>query len=101
MLVVHAVVPIDDDSREQALEMAADLAAQSRSESGVIEYRVTTDIEAPTQIRVFEKYEDETAFHEHLGTDHFQAFAAALPEHLAGEPSITRYDVASETDVDL
>ena len=51
--------------------------------------------------RFFERYEDEAAFDAHAETDHFQEFAAALPDLLAGEPEITRYDVDTASAVEL
>jgi len=78
-----------------------ELAEKSREEEGVIDYRVTTDVEDSNVVRIFEQYEDETAFGEHAETDHFGEFEAALPDLLAGEPTVTRFDVDSATDVEL
>jgi len=101
MIVIHAVFPIDSDSRDQALDQFRTLAEQSRTEDGILDYRVTTDIEQPNQVRIFEQYEDEAAFGSHGESDHFQAFEEQLPEFLAGEPTVTRFDVDSASDLDL
>jgi quinol monooxygenase YgiN len=52
-------------------------------------------------VRFFEQYEDENAFEAHTQTDHFQEFEAALPDLLAGEPEILRFDVESAIELDL
>lgn len=101
MIVIHAAFPIDPDHRERALDLARELAEQSRNEDGINEYRVTTDIEEPNHIRLFEEYEDEAAFGAHAESDHFQEFESELPDLLAGEPSVTRFEVESITDVEL
>lgn len=101
MLVIHATFPVDPDSREEALDLARDLAAASREEDGVIDYRVATDAEDPNLLRFFERYDDEAAFGAHAETDHFQEFEAALPDLLAGEPEVTRFDVESASPVEL
>jgi len=101
MIVIQANFPVGPDQHEQATELMQTLAAQSRSETGILEYRVTTDIEEPHTFRFFELYEDEAAFGTHGETDHFEEFEAALPELLADEPSVTRYDVDSATDLEL
>jgi quinol monooxygenase YgiN len=101
MLVIHATFPIDPDRREEATELMQTLAEHSREEDGIQEYRVTTDIESPNTFRFFERYEDEAAFGAHAQTDHFQEFEAALPDLLAGEPTVTRFDVESVSDVEL
>jgi quinol monooxygenase YgiN len=101
MLVVHAQVPLDPDSREDALEMIEDLAEQSRAEDGVIDYRATTEIGDPNTVRFIEQYEDEQALAEHAQTDHFQEFAAALPDVAAGEATGTQFAVSGSSELDL
>lgn len=101
MIVLHAAFPVDPDRREEAIDHARELAEQSRAEDGNIEYRVTTDLDEPNTIRVFEQYEDEAAFGAHAESDHFAAFEEALPDLLAGEPTVTRFDVESTSDVEL
>jgi quinol monooxygenase YgiN len=76
-------------------------ATSSRAEDGVLEYRVATDIDEENRFRFFEQYEDEAAFGAHAETEHFERFATALPDLLAGEPSVTRFDIDSTTVVEL
>jgi len=101
MLVVYAVFPIAAEHRERATELFGELAESSREEEGVIEYRVAADIDDENRFRFFEQYEDEAAFGAHAESDHFERFEAELPELLAGEPAVTRFEVASATDVEL
>jgi quinol monooxygenase YgiN len=101
MIVMHATVPIDPESREEALELISELVDHSQAEDGVVDYRAAADVDDPNLIRFFEQYEDEEAFAAHAGSEHFQEFQAALPEHLAGEPTLTRFDVDSVSDVEL
>jgi quinol monooxygenase YgiN len=99
MIVMHAELPIAPDSREDALELVEELAVESRSEDGVVDYRVTTDIESPNTVRVIEQYEDGDAVDAHMGSDHFASFQAEIAAHLAGEPELYRYEVESKTQV--
>jgi quinol monooxygenase YgiN len=99
MIVMHAEMPIDPESREAALEHVEALAQQSRAEDGVVDYRVTTDVEAPNTVRVIEQYEDADAVDAHMSSDHFQSFQAEIAAHLAGEPELYRYDVDSKSQV--
>ncbi|WP_254763653.1 putative quinol monooxygenase [Natrinema marinum] len=101
MIVVHASFPIDPDSREEALDLIADLVTESQQEDGMIDYRAATDVSDPNVVRFFERYEDEAALGAHSQSDHFREFSAALPDLLAGEPEVTRFDVESAEDVDL
>lgn len=101
MIVLHAVFPLDPAKRDDALDLIEDLAEQSRAEDGMIDYRAATDISDPNVVRFFEQYEDEAAFEAHSQTDHYEAFAAALPDLLAGEPEVHRFEVDSATQLDL
>ena len=99
MILMLAEMPVASDSRESALDLCEELAEQSRAEDGVVDYRVTTDIEAPDTVRVIEQYEDGAAVDAHMSSDHFESFQAAIAPHLAGEPELYRYEVDSETQV--
>lgn len=101
MIVLHASFPIDPEKREEALELARDLVEQSNREPGMIDYRATTDIEDGNTIRFFEQYEDADAFEAHTQTDHFQRFEEKLPDLLADEPEVVRFEVDSATELDL
>jgi quinol monooxygenase YgiN len=101
MIVLHASFPIDPDKREEALDLIEDLVEQSQAEDGMIDYRATTDVNDPNVVRFFEQYENEATFEAHTQTDHFQEFEAALPDLLAGEPEIIRFEVDSATELDL
>ena len=101
MIVLHAAFPIDPDRREEAIDLAETLVEESNQETGTIEYRATTDVTDENTIRFFERYEDAEAFESHTETDHFRNFEAALPDLLAGEPEVLRFDVEESTELDL
>lgn len=101
MIVVHAEFPIDPDRRDEAIDLMGEVAEHSRAEDGVIEYEIATDIDDPNLFRFTEQYEDEAAFGAHTESEHFAEIAAALPDLLAGEPSVTRFDVDSASEVEL
>ena len=92
-VVMHAELPIDPDSRDEALELVEELADASRTEEGVVDYRGTTDVEDSTTIRIFEQYEDDDAVDAHMSSDHFRSFQGAIGDHLDGEPKLYRFDV--------
>lgn len=101
MIVIHAAFPIASEKRDEALDQIEALVEQSQAEDGMIEYRATTDVTDPNVVRFFEQYEDAEAFEAHTQTEHFQAFEAALPELLAGDPEVLRFDVDSASELDL
>ncbi|GAB7094375.1 putative quinol monooxygenase [Halolamina litorea] len=101
MIHVHATFPIDPEKRAEALENAAELVEASRAEAGVLEYDAATDVLEPNTLRFTELYEDEDAFGAHSESEHFEAFEAELPDLLAGEPDVVRYDVSERTELDV
>lgn len=101
MIVIQATFPIAPERHDEATALLQELAEQSRTEPGVIQYRVAADIEDSNTFRFFERYEDEAAFGKHAETDHFERFESALPDLLAGEPTVTRFDAESATDLEL
>lgn len=101
MIVLHASFPIDPDRRDDALELIEVLVDRSQAEDGMIDYRATTDVKEPNVVRFFEQYEDIEAFEAHTQTAHFQEFEDALPDLLAGEPEVIRFDVDSATELEL
>jgi quinol monooxygenase YgiN len=101
MIVLHASVPVTAEARQEALATIEELVAHSREEDGTIDYRATTDVEDPNTVRFFEQYEDEAALEAHLETDHYLEFARALPDWLAGEPEVLKFEVSEATELDL
>lgn len=101
MIVLHASFPINPDKWDEALELADELVAESNTETGMIDYRATTDIQDDHTIRFFEQYEDAEALKAHNETEHFQAFEEALPELLAGDPEVVKFEVSDATKLEL
>lgn len=67
----------------------------------MIDYRAAVDVQDENALRFIERYEDGNAFKSHVGTEHFQAFESKLPELLAGEPEVTRFEVSDATELEL
>lgn len=101
MIVLHATFPLDPAKRDEALELIEALVEQSQQEDGMIDYRAAADVSDPNLVRFFEQYEDAAAFEAHSQTEHFREFEAALPDLLAGEPEIHRFEVDSATELEL
>lgn len=101
MIVLHASFPIDPSKRDEALELIDSLVEASNREDGMVEYRATADVQDENTIRFFERYEDEAAFRHHSQTDHFQAFEERLPDLLAGQPAVHRFDVSEATELEV
>lgn len=100
MIILLSEVPIAQESRTEAIKIMKSMARVSRTEAGVIDYRVTTDLETPNTVRIIEKYEDSDAVEAHESSDHLETFQRDIEPHLAGEPELYRYDVAARIEMD-
>jgi len=98
MIVIHSEVPIRADSKAEANDILKKMAATSREETGVIDYRVTYDIEAPTVARIIEQYEDWDAVESHESSSHLEWFQDAIEPLMSAEPRLFRYDVTDRTE---
>ena len=97
MLVIAGTVKVKPETRSEAMQAALKMAKASQAEAGCRSYGFYTDLEDPNEILIFERWESEAALLAHFQTPHMAEFNAAIPRFLAAPPSITRYDVASET----
>lgn len=97
MIVAHSEVTVKPASRESAMELLEEMAVRSRAEAGVIDYRVTVDLEDPNTFRIIEQYEDEAAFESHESSNHLEQFQSNLTPCLAEDAELTRFTVTSET----
>lgn len=92
---------MNSNERERALEVMSDLAAQSRKEDGIIDYRVSIDVDDPNVIRILEQYQEEEIFDNHMQAEHTQNFLAELPDLIAGEVKADRLEVESKTELEI
>lgn len=100
MIVIHSEVPIQPDSKEEASDILKEMAIKSRRESGVIDYRVTFDIEDTTVARIIEQYEDWSAVEAHESSSHLEWFQDAIEPLLSNDPQLFQYEVSDKTEAE-
>jgi len=98
-VVVHSEVEVKPDARERAMELLDEMAVESRTEDGVVDYRVTVDIEDPHILRIIEHYEDDAAFQAHESSDHLERFQSKMAPCLATEAEMTVFEVDATSTV--
>ena len=97
MIILLSEVPVAPESRDEAIRIVKSMARVSRTEPGVIDYRVTTDLETPNIVRIIEQYEDSDAVEAHESSDHLKEFQRDIKPHVAGEPELYRYNVTAQS----
>ena len=101
MMVVKATIPLNPDAREEALELMSEVSAKSREEDGIVDYRISVDVDDPNLVRVFEHYENEDVFASHMQKEHTQELVGQLPEFVGGEVEAIRFDVESVSELEM
>lgn len=95
MLVVAGHVTIDPAKREEAIEAARAVMAETRKEPGCRSYVLAADLEDPGRFVIFEEWESAEALRAHFGTPHMAAFQEAMGGFGVRDMQVQRYDVAS------
>jgi quinol monooxygenase YgiN len=99
MIIIHSQFPVKEDCRNEFLDRVTEVVDDSRSESGVIQYRASVSVRDENLIEFFERYEDMDALIAHSESSHFQEFMREVSEWLDGESEIIRYDVDAATPI--
>lgn len=93
MITVFAVLKAASTKEDLLLNALKEIIPFTRAEAGCIEYRVCQSVEDPCIFRVYEQFEDQQAFENHLASNHFAKLNAQAAELLCEEPVI---DVCEE-----
>jgi quinol monooxygenase YgiN len=96
-IVQYAIIPIDPDARDEAMAALTELGEASREEAGVVEYRVTTDVDDENTVRIFEEYADEDAVNAHMTSEHFEAFQEKVGGFAGGPVELYKYEVSEKS----
>ena len=93
MIIVHGTIPLKPDCREQALELARQMAEASTSEVGCISYDFYLGLLDENVLMLFQEWESMESLRDHFQTEHMEEFMRVLPEYLAGEIVTRRFAV--------
>lgn len=99
MLVIAGYAFIKEDKLGEAIPIITKMSIASEAESGCISYKFSRDIHDSTKFFLFEEWESLAALEEHFQTAHMAEFRIHLPNLLASEMVIKRYDVSNIVDM--
>jgi len=97
MIIVAGTVQIKPEMRDVAIQIAKKMAQATQAETGCIGYKFYADLEDETTFFIFEAWETEEVLAQHFQTEHMAEFQQHLPNLLAGEIDVKRYDVTAIT----
>jgi quinol monooxygenase YgiN len=89
VIVARAIVK---EGQEVAfVDVAKVLVEATRKEPGCIFYNLYQSPQDPKSFIFYEEYKDDAAFASHGSSEHFKAFAGAIPDMLAEELIIEQF----------
>jgi quinol monooxygenase YgiN len=97
MVVISGTIPIKPEHREEARQLALQMATATRAEAGCLTYCFYSDLAEPNTFFIFEEWESEEALARHFQTEHMKNFQQQAPRLLAGKVSAKKYTVTSAT----
>ncbi len=86
--VVIAEFTATDGSLDALVRIASADAAGSVTEPGCRQFDVSTPVELPNVVILYEVYDDRTAFEAHQKTPHYATFRADVAGVTAGDPVV-------------
>lgn len=84
-------VVVKDGQQAAFTEVAEKLVNATRQEPGNVSYNLYQSPFDSTMFIFYEEYKDEDAFNAHANSEHFKAFADAIPNMLAEELNIEQF----------
>ncbi len=97
MIVIAGSIPIKPEHRDEARQLALDMAKATQAEAGCLAYQFYADLSDPNTFFIFEEWESEEALNRHFQTEHMKNFQQQAPKILAGKVNAKKYTIESET----
>jgi quinol monooxygenase YgiN len=97
MIVVSGTFRLGESSIDAAKAAAAEMARETRKESGCITYAFFQSIEEAATFRVFEEWESDDALKAHFEAPHMKIFREKLGSLEVLERKVSRYVVDEVT----
>ena len=96
MIIISASIDTEPGTEEAMTDAITTMMKASEAEEGCYAYVFSTEIGSPTNLRIFECWEDEAALKAHFKTPHMEAFQAAMAENPPKGTDLKAYDVTGE-----
>ncbi|SNT53707.1 Quinol monooxygenase YgiN [Streptosporangium subroseum] len=96
MIFIVVKFVIRPERSEDWLSLADDFTQATRQEPGNVFFEWSRSVDAPNQFVLIEAFASSDAGAAHVGSDHFKAAMAWMPELIAETPEIINVEVPGE-----
>ena len=100
MIIVHGIIPLKPDRREEALQLARDMSEATQAEAGCVSYDFYVGLRDPYTLVLLQEWDSVEAWMSHFKTAHMKAFLDELPHVVDGEIVTRRYAVQAVEESD-
>ena len=96
MLIVAGEVVVEEGSVERVRDALRIMEEETRKEPGCRTYAFSVDVNDPTMLRIFERWDSMDALEQHFETPHMAAFGAEIGRIQPHSMDVKLYEVAGE-----
>ena len=96
MLIVTGEVVVDEDAVDRVRDALRTMEEETRKEPGCLTYAFSVDVNDPTLVRIFERWESMEALGAHFNTPHMAAFNQAAGKLQPRSVRVKAYEVEKE-----
>ncbi len=96
MLIVSGEIVVEEGAVDQVRDALRSMEDETRKEPGCLTYAFSLDINAPTVMRIFERWESMDALKAHFKMPHMATFGAAIGKIQPKSVEIKAYEIEKE-----
>ncbi|MER5325674.1 putative quinol monooxygenase [Streptosporangium roseum] len=96
MIFIAVKFTVRPERSEEWLSLVDDFTQATRQESGNVFFEWSRSIDTPNQFVLLEAFASSAAGEAHVGSEHFKAAMAWMPEVIAKTPEIINVEVPGE-----
>ncbi len=96
MLIVSGEIVVAEGAIDQVRDALRTMEEQTRKEPGCLTYAFSVDINTPTMVRIFERWESMDALRAHFKMPHMAVFGAAVGKIQPRSVDVKAYEIDRE-----
>jgi quinol monooxygenase YgiN len=93
MIILGVTLPIKPDRRDEAVQIALRMTAETLKEDGCLAYTFHSPLDDPNIFFVYEEWETQDSLDGHNTSEHMKVFQAAIGDVLGGDVTVKKYEV--------
>ena len=93
MIILAVTLPIKPERREEAVQIALEMEAETLKEPGVVAYTFHSPLSDPNTFFVYEEWASQEGLDFHNTSPHMKVFQGKIGDVLSGPVKVDRYTV--------